>query len=74
MVKRSTLLKRNKGQAIYTTPVKSDALKASKKMGKGFYVRKRWTGAYSVFQKALSYVIDPITGEGKFFYDYGRNK
>ena len=47
--KRSQM--RRKGMAIYSTPVLKDAKDASKKLGKGHYVRPRWFGGFSVFRR-----------------------
>ena len=49
MVKRSKM--KRKGEAIYSTHVLKDAMDASKKLGKMFYVRPRWFGGYSVFKR-----------------------
>lgn len=41
--------RRRKGVAIFSTSDLQDALKMSKQVGKGFYVRPRWFGGWSVF-------------------------
>ena len=49
MVKRSKM--KRKGVAIYSTPSLKDAKAASKKLGKAFYVRPRYFGGFSVFER-----------------------
>lgn len=55
MVRDKTVRKRSqvqtKGMPIYSTPVFKDAKAASKKLGKGFYVRPRYFGGFSVFRR-----------------------
>lgn len=45
------MLRKRKGIAVYSTPVLKDAKAASKRLGKNFYVRPRWFGGFSVFER-----------------------